>query len=122
MSVNEYAVGQRDTRPWGEWEVIAVGEGYAVKRIRVSPGGCLSLQTHKHRVEHWSVVAGVARVTIDAAQTDVPAGHSVDIGLGAKHRVENRGTEDAVFIEIQRGAILREDDIERYEDIYGRTT
>jgi mannose-6-phosphate isomerase-like protein (cupin superfamily) len=121
MSINEYQVGHKDTRPWGDWEVIAVGAGYAVKRIRVTPGGCLSLQTHRHRAEHWAVVAGVARVTNDGVQSDVPAGGAVDIGLGAKHRVENRGSEDVVLIEIQRGEILREDDIERHEDIYGRT-
>jgi len=71
ITVNEYAAGQKDSRPWGDWEVLCAGEGYAVKRIRVSPGGRLSLQTHKHRAEHWFVVSGTARVTVGALVLDL---------------------------------------------------
>ncbi len=118
---NDYAVGQQDTRPWGDWAVLDAGPHYAVKRIRVHPGGRLSLQRHKHRVEHWVVVAGQARVTVDQRVLDLAPGESVDIGPGAVHRMENHGTVDMVLIELQRGAILREDDIERLEDVYGRS-
>jgi mannose-6-phosphate isomerase-like protein (cupin superfamily) len=119
--VNDYAAGQRDLRPWGDWEVLDAGPGYAVKRIRVSPGGRLSLQKHQHRAEHWVVVAGVARVTVGADVRALAAGQSVDIDIGAVHRIENAGAETVVIIELQRGAVLREDDIERIEDVYGRT-
>ncbi len=119
--VNDYAAGQRDSRPWGDWEVLDAGPGYAVKRIRVAPGGRLSLQKHQHRAEHWVVVEGVARVTIGTAVRDLAAGQSVDIDIGDVHRIENGGTEMVVIIELQRGAVLREDDIERIEDVYGRT-
>ncbi len=118
--INDYAAGQRDTRPWGDWEVLDAAPGYAVKRIRVSPGGRLSLQKHEHRAEHWVVVEGVARVTVGTDVRELVAGQSVDIDIGDVHRIENGGTETVVIIELQRGAVLREDDIERIEDIYGR--
>ena len=116
-----YATGQSDRRPWGDWTVLDCGPGFVVKRIRVVPGGRLSLQRHQHRAEQWTVVAGVARVTVDAVQFDVPTGHSVSVPLGAVHRSENLGEQDVVFIEVQHGAMLSEDDIERLEDIYGRS-
>lgn len=119
--VNDYAVGQSDRRPWGDWAVIDAGPGFAVKRIRVAPGGILSLQRHQHRAEVWTVVAGTARVTRNAESFDVPSGASVAIGLGDVHRVQNTGAADMVFIEVQTGAVLREDDIERLEDTYGRS-
>ena len=119
--VNDYAAGQHDSRPWGEWAVIDAGPGFAVKRIRVTPGGILSLQRHEHRAEVWTVVAGTARVTLDGRLFDVAPSESVVIGLGAVHRVQNAGPEDVVFIEVQTGAILRETDIERLEDTYGRS-
>ena len=119
--VNEYAAGQRDSRPWGDWAVLDAGPYYAVKRIRVHPGGRLSLQRHQHRVEHWVVVSGRALVTVDERVLDLAPGESVDIGPGAVHRMENHGEIDMVLIELQRGAILREDDIERLEDHYGRS-
>ena len=117
---NDYAVGQQDDRPWGDWAVIDAGPGFAVKRIRVTPGGILSLQRHQHRAEQWTVVAGTARVTINEETFDVPAGQSVAIGHGDIHRVANPGESDMVFIEVQTGRELREDDIERLEDTYGR--
>jgi mannose-1-phosphate guanylyltransferase/mannose-6-phosphate isomerase len=120
-TVNEYEAGQRDTRPWGDWEVLDAGHRYAVKRIRVSPGGRLSLQKHAHRAEHWVVVAGSPKVTIREEARMLSAGEAVDIDIGDVHRIENPGDVEAVIIEIQRGDILREGDIERIEDIYGRS-
>lgn len=118
---NDYAAGQSDRRPWGDWAVLDAGPGFAVKRIRVVPGGVLSLQRHQHRAEQWTVVAGVARVTRNAETIDLLAGESIGIGLGDIHRLANPGDADAVVIEVQTGRELREDDIERLEDRYGRT-
>ena len=119
--VNDYRTGQSDARPWGDWAVIDVGPGFAVKRIRVAPGGILSLQRHAHRAEIWTVVAGTARVTRNDESFDVAAGGSTAIGRGDIHRVQNAGSDDMVFIEVQTGAVLREDDIERLHDSYGRS-
>ena len=118
---NSYAAGQDDVRPWGDWTVLDAGPGYVVKRIRVTPGGILSLQRHRHRAEEWTVVAGVARVTLGQRQFDLPAGQSAHIDTGDVHRIANNGMEDVVFIEVQTGPILSEDDIERLEDSYGRS-
>jgi mannose-1-phosphate guanylyltransferase/mannose-6-phosphate isomerase len=118
---NDYAAGQSDERPWGDWAVIDAGPGFAVKRIRVVPGGILSLQRHQHRAEQWTIVAGAARVTRNTDTIELQAGESIGIGLGDIHRIANPGAEDLVFIEVQTGAELREDDIERLEDTYGRT-
>jgi mannose-6-phosphate isomerase-like protein (cupin superfamily) len=107
-------------RPWGEYCVIDQGEGYKVKRICVRPGGRLSLQRHRQRAEHWFVVTGVARVTRDDEVVGLTSGESVDIPLGARHRLENPAVEPLVLIEIQRGDYLGEDDIERFADDYGR--
>ena len=117
-----YAPGQHDKRPWGEWTVIDVGTGYVVKRIVVGPGQRLSLQRHRHRDEHWVVVAGTAQVTRGDAIFELGVGGTTDIARGETHRVANPGMEDIVFIEVQLGAILSEDDIERLEDAYGRVT
>lgn len=116
----DYVVGQRDERPWGVWEIIAIGDGYAVKRIVVRPGRRLSLQRHAFRAEHWIVVGGLARVTQGKAIFCVSPGEHVAIGCGDAHRVENAGTEDLVFIEVQHGERLDEKDIERLQDDYGR--
>lgn len=118
---NDYVAGQRDGRPWGDWMVIDSGPGFAVKRIRVIPGGILSLQRHRHRAEQWTIVTGAARVTRNAETIDLLAGQSIGIGLGDIHRVANPGDTDMVFIEVQTGQDLREDDIERLSDTYGRT-
>jgi mannose-6-phosphate isomerase-like protein (cupin superfamily) len=75
----------------GNWEVLDVGEGYAVKRVRVSPGRRLSLQTHAHRAEHWVVVSGTARVTVGKRVLDLTPGQSIDIAIGERHRIENTG-------------------------------
>jgi len=115
-----YQPGERDDRPWGSWEIIALGPHYAVKRIVVRPGQRLSLQRHAFRAEHWVVVAGAASVTRGTETFEVRAGENAVIGRGDVHRIANRGPEDVVFIEVQHGERLDENDIERIEDDYGR--
>jgi mannose-1-phosphate guanylyltransferase / mannose-6-phosphate isomerase len=111
----------RDHRPWGWFESIALGDRFQVKRIVVHPGAALSLQSHVHRSEHWIVVEGTAKVTIDDDVRLVSENQSVYIPLGAIHRMENPGKVPMVLIEVQTGSYLGEDDIIRYEDIYART-
>lgn len=110
----------RDRRPWGFFETLALGERFQVKRIVVHPGGALSLQSHLHRSEHWIVVRGTARVTIDADVHLMTENQSVYIPLGARHRLENPGKVPMELIEVQTGSYLGEDDITRYEDVYAR--
>ena len=110
-----------DHRPWGYYRVLADETDHKVKRIVVYPGKRLSLQSHNRRTEHWHVVSGEALVTLDDRLIRLAAGESVDIPLGAKHRVENPGSIDLVFIEVQRGDYFGEDDIVRYEDDFGRS-
>lgn len=107
-------------RPWGNYDSIDVGERYQVKRITVSPGGVLSLQMHHHRAEHWIVVSGTAKVTRGDETFLVSENESTFIPLGTKHRLENIGTIPLEMIEVQSGSYLGEDDIVRFEDIYGR--
>ena len=111
---------KRDHRPWGWFETLALGGRFQVKRIVVKPGAALSLQSHHHRAEHWIVVEGTARVTIDGNAQLLTENHSVYIPLGAVHRLENPGKLPLTLIEVQTGAYLGEDDIIRYEDIYAR--
>ena len=110
----------RDFRPWGWFESLVVGGRFQVKRIVVNPGAALSLQSHHHRAEHWIVVEGTAKVTIDDAVQLVTENQSVFIPLGAVHRMENPGKVPMVLIEVQTGSYLGEDDIIRYEDVYAR--
>ncbi|MCA0930781.1 mannose-1-phosphate guanylyltransferase/mannose-6-phosphate isomerase [Ruegeria profundi] len=110
----------KDHRPWGWFESLVVGERFQVKRIHVHPGASLSLQSHFHRSEHWIVVEGTARVTIDDQQQLVTENQSVYIPLGAVHRMENPGKVPMVLIEVQTGVYVGEDDIVRYEDKYAR--
>ncbi|MDB2398548.1 mannose-1-phosphate guanylyltransferase/mannose-6-phosphate isomerase [Planktomarina sp.] len=110
----------KDHRPWGWFESLALGERFQVKRILVKPGAALSLQSHKHRSEHWIVVQGTAKITIDDEITLVSEGQSIYVPLGAKHRMENSGKLPMVLIEVQIGTYLGEDDIIRYEDVYAR--
>src|SRR5687767_9653544 len=109
-----------DERPWGSFTVLDEGEGWKVKRIEVLPGKRLSYQKHARRSEHWFVVEGTAKVTLDGEEIILKTGETVDISVGTAHRVENPGEELTVFIEIQRGDYLGEDDIERLEDDFGR--
>lgn len=109
-----------DRRPWGTFTVLDEGENFKVKRIEVLPGKRLSYQKHSQRAEHWFVVQGTARVTLDDRDIEVKAGHAIDIAVGSAHRVENPGDELLVFIEVQRGSYLGEDDIVRLQDDFGR--
>ncbi|UWQ35140.1 mannose-1-phosphate guanylyltransferase/mannose-6-phosphate isomerase (plasmid) [Leisingera sp. M527] len=109
-----------DHRPWGWFESLAVGDRFQVKRIHVHPGAALSLQSHHHRSEHWIVVEGTAKVTVDGSEQLVTENQSVYIPLGAVHRMENPGKVPMVLIEVQTGSYLGEDDIIRYEDVYAR--
>jgi mannose-6-phosphate isomerase len=111
-----------DERPWGSFTVLDEADGYKVKRIEVLAGKRLSYQKHARRAEHWFVVRGTARVTLDGEEITVRAGESVDIPTGAAHRVENPGDELLIFIEVQRGDYLGEDDIVRLEDDFGRSS
>lgn len=106
--------------PWGGFEVLSEAAGHKVKRIIVDPGGCLSLQLHHFRSEHWFVVAGSGEVTIGDNVTPLSAGKSVDIPVKVKHRVRNLADENLVIIEIQTGSRCDDADIERFEDLYGR--
>ncbi|MGL4241071.1 MAG: mannose-1-phosphate guanylyltransferase/mannose-6-phosphate isomerase [Beijerinckiaceae bacterium] len=107
-------------RPWGWYQRIDIGDGFQVKRIHVYPGGKLSLQSHKFRAEHWVVITGEAHVTIDAAVVRVRVNENVHLPLGCVHRLDNPHAEPVEIIEVQIGSYTGEDDIVRYEDIYGR--
>lgn len=109
-----------DRRPWGTFTVLDQGDGFKVKRIEVLPGKRLSYQKHAQRAEHWVVVNGTAKVTLDDREIVVETGQAVDIAIGSAHRVENPGRELLVFIEVQRGDYLGEDDIVRLQDDFGR--
>lgn len=109
-----------DTRPWGEWHSLDVGDGYQVKRILVNPHSRLSYQTHEHRAEHWTVIRGVATCTLDGEQVVLTVGQSLDIPIGGAHRIANAHDEVLEIIEVQLGAYTGEDDIVRLEDDYGR--
>lgn len=107
-------------RPWGFYTVIAEGEGYLTKKIHVNPGQKLSIQSHNHRSEHWVVAIGTATVIKGDEILTLHTGQSVDLAIGEKHSLQNLSESDVEIIELQKGNILSEDDIIRYEDIYGR--
>jgi mannose-6-phosphate isomerase-like protein (cupin superfamily) len=109
-----------DRRPWGTFTVLDEGDGYKVKRIEVLPGKRLSYQKHARRAEHWMVVCGKALVALDGKDVEVGLGETIDIPIGSAHRIENPGEDLLVFIEIQRGDYLGEDDIVRLQDDFGR--
>jgi mannose-6-phosphate isomerase len=111
-----------DRRPWGTFTVLDEGDNFKVKRIEVLPGKRLSYQKHAQRAEHWFVVQGTAKVTLDDREITVPAGEAIDIAVGSAHRVENAGEQLLVFIEVQQGSYLGEDDIVRLQDDFGRTS
>ena len=109
-----------DHRPWGWFEILARNAQFQVKRIHVHPFASLSLQSHRYRSEHWVVVEGTARVTVDETVKSISEGQSVYVPLGAKHRLENMAEVPMVLIEVQTGTYLGEDDIIRYDDQYSR--
>lgn len=107
-------------RPWGSYTVLEEGKGYKIKRIIVNPGQKLSLQSHQRRSEHWVVIEGTAKITKDQKESLLNVHESAFISQGEKHRLENPGAVPLVIIEVQTGTYLGEDDIQRFEDIYGR--
>ncbi len=116
----EHLLHRRVNRPWGSYEGLDAGDGYLVKRITVNPGARLSLQSHQHRAEHWVVVRGAAHVTCGERVQEYKDNQSVYIPIGEKHRLENRGTVLLKIIEVQSGNYLSENDIVRFDDLYGR--
>ena len=119
-SITRYSRGEAGERPWGRWLVLETGDGFCVKRIEVEPGQRLSLQFHHHRSEDWIIVGGQGLVECDAETIEVSAGDRVRIPLRSHHRIRNMGEKVLVFIEVQHGALLDENDIVRIEDDYGR--
>jgi mannose-6-phosphate isomerase len=117
-----YSAPMHEQRPWGNFTVLDEGENYKVKRIEVFTGKRLSYQKHSRRSEHWMIVAGTAKVTLDGHETVIATGGTIDVPVGAAHRIENVGGALLVFIEIQRGSYLGEDDIQRLQDDFGRLT
>ncbi|MEW6130822.1 MAG: phosphomannose isomerase type II C-terminal cupin domain [Acidobacteriota bacterium] len=111
---------EKDERPWGMYEVLDEGVGFKVKRIEVKPGQRLSLQSHENRSEHWVVVSGEALITLDEKEIHLKVNQDISIPVQTKHRVANPGNEKLVFIEVQCGSYLGEDDIKRYDDDYHR--
>ena len=110
----------KEHRPWGWFESLVKGERFQVKRIVVHAGAALSLQSHHHRSEHWIVVEGTARVTVDETIKLITENESIYVPVGAVHRMDNPGKMPMVLIEVQTGSYLGEDDIIRYEDDYAR--
>jgi mannose-6-phosphate isomerase-like protein (cupin superfamily) len=106
--------------PWGSFEVLSEASDHKVKRIIVEPGGCLSLQLHHMRSEHWFVVKGLGVAIIGDKEIFLHSGNSIDIPKKEKHRVQNSSNENLVIIEVQTGEYCGDDDIERFEDKYGR--
>ncbi len=115
-----YKLHRTVVRPWGSYTVLEEGARFKIKRIEIKPGGSLSLQMHHHRSEHWVVVSGMAKVVNGGLEMFVGTNESTYIPAGHKHRLENPGKVDLVMIEVQSGDYLGEDDIVRFEDIYGR--
>jgi len=111
---------QKMYRPWGSYETLVLGERFQVKQIVVNPGASLSLQMHHHRAEHWVVVSGTAEVQVGNTTQLLTEDQSVYIPIGEKHRLTNPGKLPLTLIEVQSGGYLGEDDIVRFDDVYGR--
>ena len=117
---NTHLVHKTVYRPWGFYTVLAQGNGFLTKMIHVNPGQKLSVQSHNHRSEHWVVLEGTAKVVLEGKEHILSPGHSVDIAVKAIHSLQNPYEEDLKIIEVQKGDLLIEEDIIRYEDMYGR--
>ncbi len=117
---NEVKAHQEVFRPWGSYDSIDMGQRFQVKRITVKPGAQLSLQMHHHRAEHWIVVSGTAEVTCDDKVFLLTENQSTYLPMTSVHRLANPGKVPLELIEVQSGGYLGEDDIVRFEDIYGR--
>ena len=111
---------EKETRPWGKYEVLLDSEYCKVKRLWVNPGHRPSYQYHYKRNEVWTIIAGSGIVTLNDKETAVSAGTVVEVSAGVKHRIQNTGEEPLVFIEVQHGTYFGEDDIVRLEDDYNR--
>ena len=111
---------KHESKPWGEYRVLEETRGYKVKRIDVLPGKRLSYQRHRRRDEHWTIVEGRARVTLDGREVELAPGQALEVPAGTAHRIESIGERTLVFIEVQTGTYFGEDDIERLADDYGR--
>jgi mannose-6-phosphate isomerase len=109
-----------EVRPWGSYEVLQESAVHKVKTINVQPGKRISYQRHEKRAEHWFIVSGEAEITIEGVVKRIGPGGSIDIGIGAAHRIANIGNEQLIFIEVQTGTYFGEDDIIRLEDDFGR--
>jgi mannose-1-phosphate guanylyltransferase/mannose-6-phosphate isomerase len=121
-AATEHVLHMTVQRPWGSYTVLEEGPGFKLKRIEVRAGGRLSLQSHRQRSEHWVVVAGEATITVGDRTTKLVRNESTFVPIGARHRLENLGTEPLHLIEVQVGDYVEEDDIQRYDDAYGRGT
>jgi mannose-6-phosphate isomerase len=119
--MNYLFMNYTEERPWGKFEILIDSDECKVKKITVKPGERLSYQYHKHRSEVWTVISGVASVTLDGEISYVKYGETILIPQGSKHRVANSTTTDLVFIEVQHGSYFGEDDIIRIEDDYDRS-
>ena len=117
---NELITHTRQYRPWGFFDVLGEGPGFQIKHLSLNPGAKISLQKHDHRAEHWVVVSGSAQVMCDDREFTLDENESTYILRGAVHRLENVGREPVSIVEVQTGDELREDDIERFEDLYRR--
>lgn len=120
IAIEGYVPGLRGIRPWGRWEVVSTGKNFCIKKISVNPGGMLSLQTHKFRDEIWTIISGEGIVSLGNQKINVKEGSIIEINKKIKHRIENITQGELVFIEVQKGDILDENDIVRIEDIYNR--
>jgi mannose-1-phosphate guanylyltransferase/mannose-6-phosphate isomerase len=120
MKRGEHLSHTRVYRPWGHYESLDTGSRFQVKRLTIQPGQAISLQLHRKRAEHWVVVSGRARVTRGEDIFEIGENQSTYIPVGARHRLENPGDVPLEIIEVQSGAYLGEDDIERFDDRYGR--
>ena len=118
---SEHVSHTRVYRPWGYYETVDAGERFQVKRLMVKPGHGLSLQLHRKRAEHWVVVSGKATVTRGAETVTLEENQSTFIPVGTKHRLQNLTDSPVFLIEVQSGSYLGEDDIERFDDRYGRS-
>ena len=112
---------ESEERPWGRFYVLHDETSYKLKRIEVDAGQRLSYQYHYKRSEAWTIVEGTGTITLDGDVNEYAAGETIIISQGVKHRIENKGSEKAVFIEVQTGTYFGEDDIIRVEDDYGRS-
>tara|TARA_Y100001960_G_C14500935_1_gene741544 strand:- start:1 stop:348 length:348 start_codon:yes stop_codon:yes gene_type:complete len=107
-------------KPWGSFEILDQGDNFTLKKLRVIPGGKLSLQRHKHRSEHWIIAQGIAEITLDDKLSILKENQRIFIPKGSKHRIHNKGDQELIIIELWYGHILDENDIERFDDIYNR--